>query len=366
VTATVVFQALVRKQLKQLRRSKRAMVTAVMMPALFLLYFPLTQHFFMTPHGATSAVLLVSVDPPTVTAQPGDTRVTVCAVVTNAATGEDQAEERVRFRVDAAPPEVTTDQQGRACSSLAVPGTPGFYPVVPALVGNAPQQVHPGYILVRDPAAVQGAGPIAPQPIVVSPPRPPTPALSQAQGVGTFDSPTQLFRNGLFPFFLFLAALMTPMSFAMQTVLTERDRRTLELLTALPVTSGEILGAKLITTVAVAAAVMLPLVAIDTVVIGVDGLGGAGVLVLDVLMLVTALAASTGSTLLIALLVREFRTTNNLAGFLALPVMAVFGGILFVVPSPWNLVLATGLLLVAVALTFVAAIKWLTLERYLE
>jgi len=184
--------------------------------------------------------------------------------------------------------------------------------------------------------------------------------------LANFGDPARFFSTVMLPFFLLLAASLVPMTFAMQTVLLERDRRTLELLTALPIRVEDILAAKVVTTILVASAVMLPLFAIDILVLGIDGLGGAGQVGLDLLVLMTGLASSAGTTLLLALVVKEVRTAGNLSGLLSLPALALFAAIIFLVPTPWNAIVASALLLGSAFLSIFAAQQWITVERYLE
>lgn len=258
-----------------------------------------------------------------------------------------------------------------ACFVVAVPGQVGFYPISPFVTNRSFARLQTSYLNVREQTATSaGAAPAVQAPAVIAPPQPgalsASPRASLPGFLSNFADYQKLFRDVMFPFFLLLAASMVPMTFAMQTVLLERERRTLELLTALPIRVEDILAAKVVTTLLVACAVMLPLFCIDLVVIGFDGLGGVGQVGLDLLVLLTGLAASAGTTLLLALVIKEMRTTGQLAGFLSLPAIIFFAAIIFLVPAPWNLLLASLLLLASAALSIFAAQRWITVERYLE
>ena len=365
---TIGFKAMLRKELQQLRRSKRAMVTAVLMPAMFVLYFPLSQHYFMSPHSSAPSAMAVDVEPPGLQAVQGAPDVTFCAHASDAVTHVVIPGVVMRLSIDSRPPELVTDALGTACFEVPVPPQPGSYPIVPITSGRAVARIHPVYLVVREPGS--GRIPTNQVPPGFPPPRQAVstaPAQSSLPGfLANLTDYQHLFTRVMFPFFLILAAAMVPMSFAMQTVLLERERRTLPLLTALPIRVEDILAAKVVTTLLVAAAVMLPLFFIDLLVIGVDGLGGLGQLGLDLLVLLTGLVASAGTTLLLALVVKEIRTTGQLAGFLSLPAILILGAIVLLVPAPWNALVASALLLGVGAVSIFAAEKWITVERYLE
>ena len=196
-------------------------------------------------------------------------------------------------------------------------------------------------------------------------------ALNQPNGglppwMGDFaDDPARLFVRVLLPMFLVLGGLIVPSVSATYTVVAEREKRSLELLMALPVRVSDILLAKLLAMVVLAIVVVLPLFAIDAMVLLVLSLiGAADVLILFGLLL-CALACSVGVALLLALLARDFRTANNLNGAFLGPVILAVMGVLFAVPGPFSyLLLGAGLLAVA-GCAVLLGLRWLTFERYL-
>jgi ABC-type transport system involved in multi-copper enzyme maturation permease subunit len=177
---------------------------------------------------------------------------------------------------------------------------------------------------------------------------------------------SDLFLYFTFPLFFVLAGLMTPALAATHTVISERERRSLELLVALPVSVRDILAAKLGANLMVAGVTLLPLFVIDAV--AVLRLTSAGPLyVMAALLLVTSsLVASIGISLLLALVARDFRTANNLNGVFVVPTMIMTGLCVTLVPGLWRFVVLSLLMLALGGLAYVIATRWLTFERYLN
>ena len=88
--------------------------------------------------------------------------------------------------------------------------------------------------------------------------------------------------------------------------------------------------------------------------------------VLPVSLLVSsALVASIGISLLLALVARDFRTANNLNGFFVVPTMIMTGLCVTLVPGLWRFVVLSLLMLALGGLAYLVATRWLTFERYL-
>lgn len=159
---------------------------------------------------------------------------------------------------------------------------------------------------------------------------------------------------------------MTPSLAAVYTVISERERRSIELLVALPVSVTDIVTAKLAANLAVAAVTLAPLFAIDAAVILLLTTAGPLFVLAAFFVLLSALTASIGVSLLLALVARDFRTANNLNGAFVLPTMIVTGLCVTLVPGLWRfLVLAVLLLAMGGAASWIA-LRWLTFERYLS
>lgn len=184
-------------------------------------------------------------------------------------------------------------------------------------------------------------------------------------GIADITDPVQMFTAVLFPLFVALGGLVVPSVAATYTVVAEREKRSLELLMALPVRVGDILAAKVLAMLLLAGGVMLPLFALDVAILITLGAITPGYAALLLLVLLSALACSIGIALLLALLARDFRTANNLNGALAGPSILLTTAILFGVPGDGRLLLLSAALLLGAALSILAALRWLTFERYL-
>lgn len=184
-------------------------------------------------------------------------------------------------------------------------------------------------------------------------------------GLSGLSQLSDIFLYFTFPLFFVLGGLMTPSLAATHTVISERERRSIELLVALPVSVTDILTAKMTANLAVAGVTLLPLFVVDAV--AVLALTHAGPLyVLAALLLVlSALTASIGISLLLALLARDFRTANNLNGFFVVPTMVMTGLCVTLVPGLWRFVVLSLLMLALGGLAYLVAVRWLTFERYL-
>ena len=176
---------------------------------------------------------------------------------------------------------------------------------------------------------------------------------------------TGFYVRVMLPMFITLGGLVGPSVSATYTVIAERERRSLDLLMALPVSVGDILMAKLLAVLVVAAAVVLPLFAIDMLMLVILGVVPIVDVVLLLSLLLAALACSIGVALLLALLARDFRTANNLNGALVGPMIVLTIGILFLVPGPGRYILLIVLLVLVGAAATEAAMRWITFERYL-
>ncbi len=184
-------------------------------------------------------------------------------------------------------------------------------------------------------------------------------------GLAELSDPVELYLRAMLPLFIALGGLVVPSVSATYTVVAEREKRSIELLLALPVRVRDVLVAKLLAMLTLACAVVVPLFAIDMAVLlsaGLVTLGYAGALFL---VLLSALACSVGVALLLALLSRDFRTANNLNGALIGPLILAIMGLMFGVPGDLRLVAEIALLLGVGVAAVVVALRWLTFERYL-
>jgi ABC-type transport system involved in multi-copper enzyme maturation permease subunit len=167
------------------------------------------------------------------------------------------------------------------------------------------------------------------------------------------------------PVLIVVAALLTPTLTAAHVLVTERERRSLELLLALPVTVGDVLAAKLIANAATAVASMVPMFFVDAIVI--MFLTGMGPLYigLSLALLLSTLVAATGGCLLLALVARDMRTATYLSASIAVPGMVVTALAIVFSPGLLRFPVLALLMLALGGTAFYAGTRWLTLERYL-
>jgi ABC-type transport system involved in multi-copper enzyme maturation permease subunit len=178
------------------------------------------------------------------------------------------------------------------------------------------------------------------------------------------DDPMVAFGHVLFPLFVSFAGLLVPSVAAVHTVVVERERRSVELLIALPVQVRDILVAKLIATLALSSAVLVPLFLIDVAGMLAFGLLDPALALGLLVLLFAAELCSICLALLVALLARDFRTANNLNGATLGPAVLLISGVMLGAPAYLRLPALVGLLLVIAVVAVAVALRWLTFERY--
>jgi len=97
---------------------------------------------------------------------------------------------------------------------------------------------------------------------------------SPLPGFADVSDPSQLLVQFFYPMMLVIGGLLLPSLTTTYAIVAERERRSLELLIALPVTVAEILTAKLLAVLAVTAMIGLPYVAIVLTLLLVLGVAG--------------------------------------------------------------------------------------------
>ena len=184
-------------------------------------------------------------------------------------------------------------------------------------------------------------------------------------GMSGLTQLSDLFLYVTFPLFFVLGGLMTPALAATHTVISERERRSIELLVALPVSVADILTAKVAANLAVAGVTLLPLFAVDAAAVLLLTSAGPLYVLAALLLVLSALTASIGISLMLALVARDFRTANNLNGFFVVPTMLMTGACVTLVPGLWRFLVLSLLMLALGGLAYLVAVRWLTFERYL-
>jgi len=168
------------------------------------------------------------------------------------------------------------------------------------------------------------------------------------------------------PFLFVMAALLTPVLAGIHTLIVERERRSLELLMALPVVVGDILAAKLAAILATAVATIVPMFLVDAVVIVPLTGAGTAYVVGALFLLVTTLVAGVSCSLVIALTARDLRSATSLGGMLAVPPLLLTGLCVVFVPGLGRFAVL-GLLMLALGCgALYGGLRWLTTERYVS
>lgn len=170
----------------------------------------------------------------------------------------------------------------------------------------------------------------------------------------------------LYPLLVTICGLIVPSLAASYTIVSERERRTLELLIALPVRLTDILLAKLLSILILGALVTVPLFAITATLVVILDVAPAGTVVLLLIPLIAAVICSTCLSLLLTLLARDFRTANNVNGILFFPVLIATVGVLGAVAGSARFFVLGVTLLTLGAIALVIGARWITFERYLD
>jgi ABC-2 type transporter. len=170
----------------------------------------------------------------------------------------------------------------------------------------------------------------------------------------------------LYPLLVTICGLIVPSLAASYTIVSERERRTLELLIALPVRLTDILLAKLLSILILGTLVTVPLFAITATLVVILDVAPAGTVVLLLIPLIAAVICSTCLSLLLTLLARDFRTANNVNGILFFPVLIATVGVLGAVGGNARFFVLGVTLLTLGAIALVIGARWITFERYLD
>jgi ABC-type transport system involved in multi-copper enzyme maturation permease subunit len=185
-------------------------------------------------------------------------------------------------------------------------------------------------------------------------------------GFSDLSDPLQLVIQFVYPMLLVMGGMLLPSLTTTYAIVTERERRTLDLLVSLPVSVGEILTAKLLGVLAVTAMIGLPYVAVVITMLLVLGLIGPASIFALLAPFLAAVACSIGTSLLLTLLARDFRSANNLNGAFIVPVLLLTIATLSSVSGPGRTYVLAAVLLALAAIAVTVALKWISFERYLE
>jgi len=182
----------------------------------------------------------------------------------------------------------------------------------------------------------------------------------------TSSEPNELLLQLIYPVLFVLGGLLLPTLTTTYAIVAERERRSLELLIALPVSVNEILAAKLAMVLVVTGLVGLPYLAVLLTLLIAIGIAGLSAVPALLAPFIAAVVCSTAISLLLTLLARDFRSANNLSGVFFVPVLVLTVATLGIVGGPARTYVLSILLLVIAAAAALAAVRWVTFERYLE
>lgn len=174
--------------------------------------------------------------------------------------------------------------------------------------------------------------------------------LSSARSV----SPEYLLRHFTLPVLVTISALVTPSIVMGDLLFGERDRRTLELLVALPVSAFDVVLGKLAAVLLFALIVDVPLFAANTAIVTSLGYGSPTQTLALTQLLLASIAYSAVSALLVALVAGEARAANIVSGLVLGPIIPVLGAILASVPG----VAAISIAAAGLALLSVLILSW--------
>jgi ABC-2 type transport system permease protein len=171
----------------------------------------------------------------------------------------------------------------------------------------------------------------------------------------------------LLPMMVALSGLVVPMMMATYLLIIERERRTLELLVAMPVRIEQVLRAKLAAVVLVSSLITGPLLLLDVIFMPIVGVAKITDVIALPVLLVCAMAFSTAASLLMALIARDMRTANNVGGAIIVPALLLtVTATVFLPGGPVRPLAIAGLYFIA-ALVFARIVsRSVTYERLLS
>lgn len=141
-------------------------------------------------------------------------------------------------------------------------------------------------------------------------------------------SGTYLLRHFTLPVLVTISALVTPSIVMGDVLFGERERRTLDLLVALPISAFDVVLAKLCAVLLFALTVTIPLFGLNVLIVSTLGYGSLSQTVALFELMLAAISYSAGSALIIALVAGEARAANIVSGLLLGPIVPLEGLIL--------------------------------------
>ncbi|HEU5315243.1 MAG TPA: ABC transporter permease subunit [Chloroflexota bacterium] len=180
-----------------------------------------------------------------------------------------------------------------------------------------------------------------------------------------FERPMDLFTGVLLPLFVAMTGVLVPAVATAYAVVAERERRSLDLLMALPVSVADVLVAKVLSVFVMAVGVVAPLFAIQSAVLLALGVTTLANVFWLLVVLAGAFCCSIGVTFVITIVARDYRTANNLSGLQVGPVV-ILAPLCLLALRGWVGFALLALIFASIGLiALVIAWRWITFERYL-
>ena len=174
---------------------------------------------------------------------------------------------------------------------------------------------------------------------------------------------TYLLRHFSLPVLITISALVTPSIVMGDVLFGERERRTLDLLVALPVSALDVVLAKLAAVLLFALSVTVPLFAVNVAIVSAFGYGSVSQTAALFQLMLAAIGYSATSALIIALVAGEARAANIVSGLLLGPIVPLEGLILTSTKGDGAIsICAVGLAVLAAAALY-RSIRLLSFER---
>lgn len=172
-----------------------------------------------------------------------------------------------------------------------------------------------------------------------------------------------LLQHYTLPVFVTISALVVPSIVMGDLLFGERERRTLDLLVALPVSVYDVVLAKLTAVLGFAICVIGPLFVLNTLMVSAAGYGAVPQTAALAGLLVASVCYSTSSALLVAVVAGEARAANIVSGLVLGPVVPVEGLVLAAVKSYAAIVASASVLLAVACVLLIWSLRLLSFER---
>lgn len=179
-----------------------------------------------------------------------------------------------------------------------------------------------------------------------------------------FDDPSFLLTHLLIPLMTMVLALLVPSLLALTAITQEREKRSLDLLIALPVRLSDIVTAKLTAITGASAIVIVPFTALY---IGIALYRGASPLFGAELVVESfcGTAAAVASAMLTGAFAKDYRTAQQINGASIAPIVLVTMALLFLVPGDAKPLAVAGAMVLFAAGSAAFMLRFLSFERYL-